>query len=48
MWRCGSSCPTSRQLRRDPAGMVHPILVGLTESRDQRKGWLAQRSAVHL
>jgi hypothetical protein len=27
---------------------VHPILVGLTESRDQRKGGLAQRSAVDL
>jgi hypothetical protein len=27
---------------------IHPIPVGLTESRDQRKGWLAWRSAVHL
>jgi hypothetical protein len=27
---------------------VHPILVGLTESHDQRKGWLAWRSAVDL
>jgi hypothetical protein len=27
---------------------VHPILVGLTESHDQRKGWIAQRSAVDL
>ena len=25
---------------------VHPILVGLTESHDQRKGWLAWRFAV--
>src|SRR4029453_7503375 len=27
---------------------VHPILVGRTESHDQRKGWIAQRSAVDL
>ncbi len=27
---------------------IHPILVGLTESHDQRKGWIAQRSAVDL
>jgi hypothetical protein len=27
---------------------VHPILVGLTESHDQHKAWLAWRSAVDL
>jgi hypothetical protein len=27
---------------------VHPILVGLMEWHDQRKGWIAQRSAVDL
>jgi hypothetical protein len=27
---------------------VHPILVGLTEWHDQRKGWLAWRFAVDL
>jgi hypothetical protein len=28
--------------------LVHPILVELMESRDQRKGWLAWRLAVDL
>jgi len=28
--------------------VIHPILVGLTEWRDQRIGWLAWRSAVDL
>jgi hypothetical protein len=27
---------------------VHPILVGLTKSHDQRKGWIAWRLAVDL
>ena len=31
-----------------PEPKIHPILVGLTESHDLRKGWLAWRSAVHL
>jgi hypothetical protein len=28
--------------------MVRPIPVGLTESHDQPKGWIARRSAVDL
>jgi PspC domain-containing protein len=36
-------------VRRDlQRAAVHPILVGLMESHDQRKGRLAQRSAVEI
>ena len=43
--------PPARQRAVDPRRRrtaVHPILVGLTEWPDQRKGWLAWRSAVDL
>jgi hypothetical protein len=32
----------------DPDREIHPIPVAPTESHDQRKGWLAWRSAVDL
>jgi len=36
------------RLRVKTEGAVHPILVGPTESHEQRKGWIARRSAVDL
>jgi hypothetical protein len=51
---CQSSWPASRACPRPALGLdrilcptrVHPILVGLTEEHDQRKGWIARRSSV--
>jgi hypothetical protein len=37
---------TLRRDQRSRRATVHPIPAALTESRDQRRGWIAQRSAV--
>jgi len=42
------SPPVDNDRQRVRMGVIHPILVGLTESHDQRKGRLAWRSAVDL
>src|SRR4029450_9915103 len=44
----GNQPPSSRANWRSRRITVHPIPMALTESHDQRKRWIAQRSAVHL